>query len=71
LVEWKDGLATWVPLKDLKNSNPVEVAEYAAVNQCDIPSVRGTESLKRSSLVTGNVLTSMVSNSLTPQSRKP
>jgi len=31
-VEWRDGSTTWVPLKDLKESNPVEVAEYAVVN---------------------------------------
>ena len=33
LVEWKDGSTTWVPLKDLKISNPVEVAEYAIANR--------------------------------------
>jgi hypothetical protein len=32
-VEWKDGTSTWVPLKDLKESNPVEIAEYAIANQ--------------------------------------
>ena len=30
LVEWKDISVDWVPLKDLKQSNPVELAEYAA-----------------------------------------
>ena len=30
-VEWKDGSISWVPLKDLKASNPVELAEYALV----------------------------------------
>jgi hypothetical protein len=29
LVKWKDGSETWIPLKDLKESNPVDVAEYA------------------------------------------
>ena len=29
LVIWKDQLKTWIPLKDLKESNPVEVAEFA------------------------------------------
>lgn len=33
LVSWKDGTTTWVPLKDLKESNPVEVAEYAIGNK--------------------------------------
>ena len=28
-VLWRDGTSTWLPLKDLKNSNPIEVAEYA------------------------------------------
>ena len=29
LVRWKDGSTTWVALKDLKESYPVQVAEYA------------------------------------------
>ena len=29
LVEWVDGSEDWIPLKDLKASNPVELAEYA------------------------------------------
>ena len=33
LVEWKDGTTTWVPLKDLKESFPIEVAEYAVANK--------------------------------------
>ena len=33
LVEWKDGSTNWVPLKDLKQSNPVELAEYASMNR--------------------------------------
>ena len=32
-VEWKDGSTSWVPLRDLKDSNPIEVAEYAAANK--------------------------------------
>jgi hypothetical protein len=27
LVEWKDGSTDWLPLKDLKESYPVQVAE--------------------------------------------
>ena len=34
-VEWRDGSASWVPLKDLKVSNPVELAEYAVTNKID------------------------------------
>ncbi|KAI2502008.1 Reverse transcriptase (RNA-dependent DNA polymerase) [Fragilaria crotonensis] len=32
LVEWKDGSSTWVPLADLKDSYPVQVADYAVTN---------------------------------------
>lgn len=28
-VMWKDGSTSWVPLKDLKESHPIQVAEYA------------------------------------------
>ena len=28
-IEWKDGSTKWEPLKDLKESNPIEVSEYA------------------------------------------
>jgi hypothetical protein len=27
-VQWKDGSQQWIPLKDLKESNPVDIAEY-------------------------------------------
>jgi hypothetical protein len=33
LVQWKDGSTTWTHLKDLKESNPVQVSEYAVANQ--------------------------------------
>ena len=33
LVEWKDSSTDWIPLKDLKASNPVELAEYAFSNK--------------------------------------
>ena len=33
LVEWRDGSTDWVPLKDLKDTNPVELAEYAVANK--------------------------------------
>ena len=29
LVRWKDGSQSWIPLKDVKESNPLETAEYA------------------------------------------
>ena len=33
LCLWKDGSSTWAPLKDLKESNPVDVAEYVVGNR--------------------------------------
>ena len=33
LVEWRDGSTAWVSLKDLKDTNPVELAEYAVANK--------------------------------------
>ena len=32
---WKDGSEEWIPLSDMKNSNPVEVAEFAKSRQID------------------------------------
>ena len=29
LIAWRNGSESWVPLKDMKHSNPLEVAEYA------------------------------------------
>mmetsp|Transcript_11237 Transcript_11237/g.16168 ORF Transcript_11237/g.16168 Transcript_11237/m.16168 type:complete len:1367 (+) Transcript_11237:2028-6128(+) len=34
-VEWKDGSTSWLSLKDLKNSNAVDVAEYAKANRIE------------------------------------
>ena len=31
-ILWQDGTSSWIPLKDMKEANPVEVAEYAAHN---------------------------------------
>ena len=47
-VHWKDGSTSWVPLKAIKDSNPIELMEYAVAQQIDtepafnwwIPSVR-------------------------------
>jgi hypothetical protein len=33
LVKWKDGTTDWLPLKDLKESYPVQVTEYAVTNK--------------------------------------
>jgi hypothetical protein len=32
-VGWGDGTTSWIPLKDKKNSNPIEAAEYAVAQQ--------------------------------------
>jgi hypothetical protein len=32
-VLWKDGSTSWVPLKDMKESHPVQVAEYAVARE--------------------------------------
>ena len=32
LVEWKDGSSDWIVLKDLKDLNPIETAEYVISN---------------------------------------
>ena len=38
LCEWKDGSSTWVALKDLKESYPVQLAEYAIARKIsDLP----------------------------------
>ena len=29
IVQWKDGSASWIPLKDMKESHPVESAKFA------------------------------------------
>ena len=31
-VQWADGTINWSPLKELKDSNPIEAAEYAALH---------------------------------------
>ena len=31
-IQWKDGSTSWEPLASVKESNPVEVAEYAMIN---------------------------------------
>ena len=35
LIHWKDGSETWIPLKDMKESHPVEVAEFAKARDID------------------------------------
>jgi hypothetical protein len=33
LVEWKDGTSSWVPLADMKEAFPIDVAKYAVSNK--------------------------------------
>ena len=35
LVKWKDGSEQWIPLKDMKESHPVETAEFAVARGID------------------------------------
>ena len=35
LVKWKDGQSNWVPLKDLKESNPVKTAVFSMARGID------------------------------------
>ena len=32
LVEFNDGVQHWIPMKDIKDSNPIDLAEYAVSN---------------------------------------
>ena len=41
LVQWNVGESTWIPLKDLKKSNPIELAEYVLSRKIqDKPTIR-------------------------------
>ena len=33
LIQWKDGSTNWIALKDVKNSYPIQAAEYAVANK--------------------------------------
>ncbi|KAL7544893.1 hypothetical protein ACHAWF_008256 [Thalassiosira exigua] len=35
LVEWKDGTSSWLPLRDVKEASPIELAEYAVAMGLD------------------------------------
>jgi len=32
-VKWRNGTSSWLPLKDVKQANPLELAEYAMANK--------------------------------------
>ena len=49
---WKAGTASWIKLSDLKESNPIETAEYAVSRKIDQEPVfvwRASTTLKRRS----------------------
>ena len=53
-VKWKDGTLRWIPLKDLKASNPVELAEYEVANNIeDVPTFKwwGKDVLRKQDLM--------------------
>jgi len=31
-IEWRDGLTSWLPLKDIKDTNPLELVQYTLAN---------------------------------------
>ena len=35
LIRWRDGNEAWIPLKDMKEANPVETAEFACAKGID------------------------------------
>ena len=36
LINWKDGTQSWVPLKEMKESNPIEVAEFVVSKKIEM-----------------------------------
>jgi hypothetical protein len=36
LIKWKDESESWIPLKDMRESHPIEVAEYAKARGIDV-----------------------------------
>ena len=34
-IQWKDGTTSWVKLKDIKESNPLQVAEYVLLQKIE------------------------------------
>jgi len=34
-IKWQDGSTLWIPLKEVKDSNPLELAQYAIANCID------------------------------------
>ena len=43
LVAWKDGSEQWIPLSAMKESNPIEVAEFAVARGIDDESAYTTQ----------------------------
>jgi hypothetical protein len=58
LRQWRDGSSTWVPLVDLKESNPVELAEYAVANRLqEEPAFKwwGSSALRKRNRIIGKI----------------
>jgi hypothetical protein len=58
LVGWKDGSEEWIPLKNLKASNPIELAEYAVANNLgDEPAFKWwvAETLRKRQRIIGKI----------------
>ena len=36
LISWKDGTSDWIKLKDMKDSYPVKVTQYAGANKISL-----------------------------------
>ena len=34
-VVWEDGMASWLPMCEIRNANPVETAEYVVASKID------------------------------------
>ena len=76
LVKWKGGSSDWVMLKDLKDSYPVQLAEYCKMNNIDdeprcCPAIsfasflNSTSTISKSSPFYAQLLRSLVSHYLT------
>ena len=60
LVEWKDGSSSWMKLKDIKDSNPIEVADTVCDNAGVVKNVSVPESVLHISAIMRLTITSFV-----------
>ena len=65
MCEWKDGSTEWIALKDIKDSYPLEIAEYAVANQIqEDPNVLGPNSTLLIMFRRGNIFVHRIARSL-------